>query len=255
MLPRSAKSVGLFYHFDPALDAKTAVDRWAARRLWAGLKQCDRVVVIAQCWREMLRDHGIQDARVIHCGLDVNATRFDREAVGRFRQRHAFVGRPLIYLGNCRPHKGVAEAWEALRHMDADFVTSGPWSLQVPVRNFNGAREDYLLLLAAADVVLTMSMFDEGWNISAHEAMLVGTPVVGSGRGGMAELLQGGGQLICRSFEQLPEYVTAALHNRQALGRRGREFAETFSVSRFTRAWLSLIEELEAPDTLGARGS
>ena len=46
------------------------------------------------------------------------------------------------------------------------------------------------MLLQAASVAVTMSKFNEGWCRTAHEAMLCKTPVVGSGMGGMGELLE-----------------------------------------------------------------
>ena len=57
--------------------------------------------------------------------------------------------------------------------------------------------QEYLILLKASTVVLTMSLFKEGWCRVAHEALLLGTPVIGSGAGGMTEVLAQGGGIIC----------------------------------------------------------
>ena len=99
-----------------------------------------------------------------------------------------------------------------------------------------------LLLLAACDVVLTMSTFSEGWNRTAHEAMMSSTPVVGSGTAGMGELLRGGGQLICGDFAELRKYVQMALDQGQELGRRGRRYAEQLTLDRFRREWLAIVD-------------
>ena len=242
-LPRAARRVGLFYHLTPDLDLRTRFDRYLARRMFQGLALCDRVVVIADYWRDVLAARGIQ-SRVIRFGLEIDEYGVTRAEVERFRREHGLLGRPVIYLGNRRPHKGALEAWNVLRGMDAHFVTSGPWALDLPVMNVNSSWRDYVLLLASSDVVLTMSTFDEGWNITAHEAMLLGVPVVGSGRGGMRELLAGGGQIVCEDFGNLEVSVQRALRERAKIGVKGKAYAEQWTFGRFKEAWLGVLNEL-----------
>lgn len=86
--------------------------------------------------------------------------------------------------------------------------------MELPIPNLMLPFEEYRLLLAASDIVITMSLFKEGWNRVAHEAVLCGTPVIGSGKGGMEELLVMSGQTICTSFEDLPHHVNRLLKNR-----------------------------------------
>ena len=72
-------------------------------------------------------------------------------------------------------------------------------------------------------------------------------PVVGSGKGGMRELLEGGGQQICEDFSKLKEMVAYLLlhgEEREGLGRRGQEFARTFPIERFKKEWLAFIRNL-----------
>ena len=54
------------------------------------------------------------------------------------------------------------------------FVMTGKkdGNLDLPVKHFNLPYRDYLLLLKVCDVVLTMSRMVEGWNRTAHEAMV-----------------------------------------------------------------------------------
>jgi glycosyltransferase involved in cell wall biosynthesis len=132
-----------------------------------------------------------------------------------------------------------------LRHLDAYLVTSGKANVKIPVRNFDLSYSEYLLLLHVSDVVLTLSKFNEGWNATAHEAMLLGTPVIGSGKGGMAELLEGGGQLICRDLSALPELVEYALAHTAALSENGYGFASQFTIERFNLAWQNLVARFE----------
>jgi glycosyltransferase involved in cell wall biosynthesis len=89
-----------------------------------------------------------------------------------------------------------------------------------------------------------MSKFLEGWNRIANEAMLCKTPVIGSGTGGMRELLEGGNQIICDNIQQLREYVDFALSNRDYLGEKGYKFASQFTREKFAERWLRLVDSL-----------
>jgi glycosyltransferase involved in cell wall biosynthesis len=112
--------------------------------------------------------------------------------------------------------------------------------LEVPDR-------DYLRLLKASSVVITMSKFKEGWCRTAHEAMLCKTPVIGSGLGGMRELLEEGKQIICPDSKNLREKVEYLLNNqevREETGENGFIFATKFTFKRFKRSWQELIKKM-----------
>ena len=74
--------------------------------------------------------------------------------------------------------------------------------------------------------------------------MLCKTPVIGSGLGGMKELLEGGNQIICEDFNDLKGQVSFAL-DRPEVGEKGFEFAKQFTVEKFNDAWVHLIERLD----------
>jgi glycosyltransferase involved in cell wall biosynthesis len=120
------------------------------------------------------------------------------------------------------------------------------------VRHLDLAFREYVCLLRAAEVVVTMSRFKEGWNRVAHEAMLVGTPVVGSGMGGMRELLRGGGQIVCEDPARIADSVDRASRSRAALGPAGQRYARAFSDERFAREWRDLIVRLHGAGAHGA---
>lgn len=132
----------------------------------------------------------------------------------RFKRQYGFNDKPLIYLGNCLKKKGVVETYNSLKYIDAYFVTSGNKDVELPIPNLTLSFEEYRLLLAASDIVITMSLFKEGWNRVAHEAVLCGTPVIGSGKGGMEELLMMSEQTISTSFEDLPHHVNRILEDK-----------------------------------------
>ena len=92
-----------------------------------------------------------------------------------------------------------------------------------------------------------MSKFKEGWCRTAHEAMLFKTPVIGSGVGGMRELLKGGNQIICKDFNELKEEVKILLENleeRAKMGERGYNFVKDFTLERFNKEWRDTIKKI-----------
>jgi glycosyltransferase involved in cell wall biosynthesis len=155
---------------------------------------------------------------------------------------------PVVYIGNCRKNKGVVEVHEVLKGRGYMLVTSGTPEITLPCPNFDLSYRDYCLLLKTSSVVVTMSKFREGWCRTAHEAMLCKTPVIGSGSGGMAELLEGGKQYICRDISELPALVEAAIGKRDAMGEDGYRFARELTIERFEGQWLDLVEEVLAQE-------
>ena len=237
-----AKNIALFFHIDYDQIPNRWLSRVLDRRFWKNIRLCDRVVVIAKYWEEFMREKGVRNTKVIYHGLDPKEFVFSEGEISAFKNKYDFPDKPIIYLGNCQEGKGVREAYESLEDLPFHLVTSGKKELEIPARHLELTYREYLLLLKSASVVLTMSKFLEGWNITAHEAMLCRTPVIGSGRGGMRELLEGGEQILCEDFARLPELVNAAIHGAEELGAKGYEFAKTFSFERFQTEWINTVK-------------
>jgi glycosyltransferase involved in cell wall biosynthesis len=216
------------------------------------LRDADHVVTISKFWEARVRALGVSRVTTIPFGFGLvdQAEVANPARVAELRARFGLT-KPIVYIGNCQPAKGVRESYEALCGLDVHLVTSGRPAIDLPALNLELSYADYLTLLAASSAVVTMSKFDEGWCITAHEAMLLGRPVIGSGRGGMRELLEGGDQIVCPRFEDLQAHVVAILEQPEAARARaeaGRAFARTFTTERFERAWVALLAQLsEAP--------
>jgi glycosyltransferase involved in cell wall biosynthesis len=210
-------------------------------------KKLDALVVVSRYWKRHFEEKGFQNVHVIYNGFDVKRFEVSESHIADFRKRHGLKNKPVVYLGNCQKPKGVQEAWEALKDVDVHLVTSGERMVNIPAKNFKLPYEEYLCLLASSSVALAMSRFQEGWSRTAHEAMLLKVPVVGSGFGGMRELLEGGGQIICEDFSNLKkvvEYLLLDPKERERLGEQGYAFAKKFSIERFEEEWLRLIRML-----------
>jgi glycosyltransferase involved in cell wall biosynthesis len=236
------RRVLLVHHIDSRFLASPRLASLLESWLYSNLKRFDIVVTVAKYWQEQFSSKGHRDVRVIYNAFDVESFELEDDEVVAFRQRHGLVGKPIVYLGNCQYAKGVVQAYEALKELDVHLVTSGERRVNIGAANLNVSYRDYLALLKASSVVVTMSLFNEGWNRTAHEAMLCGTPVVGSGTGGMRELLEGGGQVVCPNFTGLAAAVGRAIGGNPS-GSRGREFARQFTYERFRVAWETLLEE------------
>ena len=211
------------------------------------LKKVDAIVTISEYWKDYFLEKGYKNVYKIYCGFDLDNFNITEEEILEFKKKHKLEGKPIIYLGNCQKVKGVVDAYRALKNLDAYLVTSSRKQANIPTLNFNFDYRDYLKLLKASSVVITMSKFKEGWCMTAHEAMLCKTPVIGSGLGGMKELLDGGKQVVCGDFKNLKEKVEFLLEhpgNRKKMGEDGYNFAKGFTAERFKEDWLNLIKKI-----------
>lgn len=196
-------------------------------------------------WKDYLLALGFRNVKLVFNGFDLEEFHFTEQEMISFKEHHQLTEKPIVYIGNAQVKKGAVNAYEALKSLDVYLVTSGRTFVDIPALNLELGYRDYLRLLKASSVVVTMSLFKEGWCRTAHEAMLCKTPVVGSGLGGMTELLEGGQQLICKDFDELESMVVSAMEQANELGEKGYEYGCQFTMGRFQESWVKVIEELK----------
>ena len=221
--------------------------------IFLDLKKNDAIVTVSKYWENYFKEKGYKNVQLIYNAFNLNDFDFSSEEIEEFKKRHNLTEKPIIYLGNCQKAKGVVESCQALKDLDATLVTSGEQMIKIPARNLEIEYNDYLKLLKASSIVVTMSKFKEGWCRTAHEAMLLKTPIIGSGKGGMRELLKGGKQIICEDFNSLRAKVEYLLNHpevRKKMGEDGYNFAKNFTVERFKEDWLKLIKKLSSEEKL-----
>lgn len=268
------RQIVVLHHFDARVQPNRLYNELADRLALRRLREADVTVTVSRYWQARVSRAaraGGGTVRIIYNAIDPG--RFERlheglagqagPAPGRradgptegaadgttgaaFRRRLGLPEGPLVYIGNRVRGKGTRFALSVLAGEELVPVTSGPAQIDLPCPHLEAAYEDYLRLLAHSLAAVLQSRFDEGWCITAHEAMMCGTPVIGSGRGGMRELLEEGGQFVT----QEPGEIRAILRRlrqdpaeRAAVGERGRAFAAGFTRERFERAWLDLVAE------------
>ena len=244
------KNLALIFHvdfsgFSPSL--KPLLIFFEKFVFYRQLKKMDQIVVISEYWKNHFLEKGYPNIEKIYCGFDLNNFNITEEEILSFKEKYGLKDKPIIYLGNCQKAKGVVDSYNALKEIDVYFVTSGKKEVKIPAFNLDLNYREYLVLLRASSIVVAMSKFKEGWCITAHEAMLCKTPVIGSGLGGMKELLEGGKQIICKDSKQLREKVEFLLKSpkeRNIIGESGYNFAKTFTQEKFNKSWLDLIHKI-----------
>lgn len=211
------------------------------------LKRVDAIVTISEYWKNYFIERGYRNVYKIYCGFDLNSFNISDSEVSDFKRKYNLQYKPIVYLGNCQKPKGALDSYRALKDLNVHFVTSGKQRVKIPALNFDVGYREYLKLLKASTMAITMSKFKEGWCMTTHEAMLCKTPVIGSGMGGMKELLEGGKQIICTDFKELRNKVEYLLKNsekREEIGKMGYNYAKDFTLERFKKEWLDLINRV-----------
>ncbi|MEK7124201.1 MAG: glycosyltransferase family 4 protein [Patescibacteria group bacterium] len=211
------------------------------------LWNADAIITRAEIWRKHFSDLGYKNVYKIYGGSDLEKFKFSEQEISDFKKANNLLGKPVIYIGNRQKAKGVLETYEALKDLEVHLVTTGVKDVELPAPHFDLSYRDYLKLLTASSVVITMSTFKEGWCRTAHEAMLCRTPVIGSGLGGMKELLEGGNQIICTDFPNLKSEVDNLLNNpqkREDLGKKGYDFVKQFTLEKFGEDWRNTIKNI-----------
>jgi glycosyltransferase involved in cell wall biosynthesis len=239
------KNLTLIYHIDSSVSSYPWVLSAAESIFYRNVRTSDVVVVMSEYWRQQFLARGCRNVAKIYVGYDVGKFDYCNRELSDFREKHGIADKPVVFIGNCQRAKGVVDAYEALKGLDVHLVTSGKRRVQLPAKNLELSHSEHNLLTAASDVVVTMSKFNEGWCMVAHEAMLSKTPVIGSGLGGMKELLEGGGQIVCPDFKNLRANVEMVLNDKSTakrMGVAGHRFVSQFTNERFERAWVELIE-------------
>lgn len=243
------KKLAVIHHIDYSTTPLLfkPIDFIIEKLIYRSLQKMDAVVTVSRYWRDYFLKLGFTNVFVIYNGFNPADFDISEEETENFKKEYHLAGKPIIYLGNCQKAKGVIESYRALEGLPVFLVTSGERMADIPALNLNLSYRDYLKLLKSSSVVLTMTKFREGWCRTAHEAMLLKSPVIGSGLGGMKELLEGGKQIICPDFKDLRRKVGYLLENpqlRQEMGEQGYNFAKNFTPQRFKGEWLSLINRL-----------
>ena len=242
---KNTYTIGLVHHIDPLLRQGKITHRWYIRQLEKKLPKLNVVVTVSEYWKKYMEEIGCRNVHTIYNSFDVGSFIRSEEEIEAFKEKYKQnVGKPLIYIGNASREKGVYESYEQLKACPYTLVMTGAVNNapDLPVNFYNFDKYDYITLLNCCDVVLTMSLMMEGWNRVAHEAMLCRKPVIGTGTGGMSELLNGGEQIVLNDWLELRSFVEHCLSKGDEIGARGFDYVSQFDRHYFENAWCRLVD-------------
>lgn len=238
------RNIVIFHHYYPAPTnfLVNTFQRLAHRNLLRNLDKVDTLVVVSLYWKEYFKSIGFSQTKVIYNPFSIEEyLKHDSKKIEEFKTKYKLNSKPIIYIGNPQKSKGTDKTYEVLKELDVHLVTSGTGELTLPIINLNLNFKEYILLLQASSLSVLMSQIDEGWNRVAHESILCQTPVIGSGRGGMGELLRGSKQIICEEFGQLKELVQSNLENKTEISEEALAYVKNFSLEKFYREWKNIL--------------
>lgn len=247
LIKKSKINVGILHHIYLKQKNKSLKGKLSLLVLHKKLKSLNYVICVSKFWEDYLRKIGCKNVKTIYNSFDLNEFVFSNDEIRSFLRKYEIpTNKPIIYLGLANPQKGILEVYDALKNEGYTLVMTGPFNPQVdlPIKRLFLDRKEYLCLLKASDVVVSMPLIEEGWSRVAHEALLCRTPVIGSGTGGMKELLEGGKQIICNDFQKIPSIIKEILKHKEQYGANGYNFVKHFDTSYFTKEWNCFIQEL-----------
>ena len=165
--------------------------------------------------------------KVIHNGIDIDALR-----VRASEPSNVIDGRYIVSVGRLEKVKGfdvLIRAFSAIRDADLKLVIVGGGSESVFLGDlahslgvqervlFLGHLENPLPIVARAELFVSAS-WSEGFGLAVLEAACIGTPVICTGVGGLAELLEGDACCFFKpgSCEDLREKMECSLYVKPA---------------------------------------
>jgi glycosyltransferase involved in cell wall biosynthesis len=188
---------------------------------------------------------------VIENGIDVS--RFAEADGKKLRRELGLVERPTVaVVSRLSSEKGVESALRMMLLLPSSFVLlvcgDGPeksrffklaHELELGERvRFLGMRDDVEQLIAASDVVVAPSHWEEAFGLAVVEAMAAGRPVVASRSGAMPEILGDAGVVVPKKDPAALAHAVARLvedpARRERLGHRGQARArQRFGMERY----------------------
>jgi glycosyltransferase involved in cell wall biosynthesis len=232
-----------------------AVETMTHRLLGLYRNNLDRIVAPSRFYGDKLVEWGWPCEKIAHIPNFIRA----EEYVPQFQP-----GQYMLYFGRLAPEKGVATLIRAAVAAKIELRIAGTGPVEQQLRELAkpaGARIHFLgyqvgealrTLVREAHMVVLPSEWYENAPVSVLEAYASGKPVIAARIGGIPEMVREGetGFLFQGgNTSELAELLTRAQHQPAAItelmGRQARDYVtQTFSISRYTEAMLSLYSGL-----------
>jgi len=249
--PTYVSIICISHHYDPSV-IKGIRLIYVKISNWLFISQSSRVDVVVTCskyWSSYYEAKGFRVVTTIYCGFDVKA--MDHSLVSLDNSlvlnRFNLIRKEYLHLGSFGPGKGQKIAIQALKGLEFPMIATSSAkgvfmnNLQ-DIQYVNASFNEYNILLKNAKAVICMSEFEEGWCRVLHEAAIHGTPILGSGLGGMNELLEIGG-FIPSSVDTLIDDLDFRT-SEDSLSREKVESYRTFTLDSFYDGWRCCVGDL-----------
>ncbi len=252
--PKKVSIISISHHFDPTVFKGIRLI-YVKLSHWLFMIQSSRVDVVVSCskyWSNYYKQKGFKKALTILNGFDIKAMDnslnvLDNTAV---LKKFNLKSKNYIHLGSYGLAKGQNMVIECLKGLELQKVATCSSKVLLTeglkdVHIINASFEEYNVLLKNAYAVICMSEFKEGWCRVLHEAAIHGTPILGSGLGGMSELLNIGGY-IPSNKDNLRDHLSTRI-KKGSLSKDKIYLYRSFTLEKFYQAWRSCIGELLDP--------
>lgn len=240
------KNVAVIHHINESLISNKIVSKLFYFNLNRNLKKMDAVIVVSKVWKTLLNNNGVKNIKVIYNAFDIKNYKFSKQQQDVFKEKYSLDNsKPIVYLGPNSFGKGINDILKVIDLNKYNLVATGKTEVKhEKVKTFFFTEDEFPLFLSCCDVVLCMSTMIEGWNRIAHESLLAKTPVIGSGSGGMQELLENAEQIIVKDIHNLNEQIEYVLENSNQFITSGYNYTCKFDLEYFNLSWKGLINEL-----------
>lgn len=245
--PKRVSVIVIFHHYDPSVFKGIRLI-YVKFSQWLFILQKSRVnmlVTPAKYWKQYFLDKGFKNIRIIRHGFDIDT--MDQSIRNNDKNfvlnKFNLTSKKYLHLGSYGPAKGQKIVIKNLSNIKIPMIATGSKKIQLlddlkEITFINATYAEYNILLKNALAVICMSEFKEGWCRVLHEAAIHGTSILGSGLGGMSEVLQIGG-----FTSSSPSSLSTDLNNRvkHSLSENQINSYRAFSLERFRNEWHQVI--------------
>jgi len=175
-----------------------------------------RFVCVSAYWKKWLIDKGFNVIAIIYNELTIIES--DLKSRSFLASKYGLdFDKKWIFLGAAQSKKGgleIIEHFSQNTNIRYQFILSGKSSakdLHLNSKTIWLDNGDYYGFLKSCHIVVANSKFQEGWCRVLHESILLKIPVVGSGKGGMGELLRLAGMNSSYSPLEMVEVISSPI--------------------------------------------
>ena len=249
MYPKHVSIISISHHYDPSIFKGIRLMHIKLSH-WLFVAQRSRIDVVVSCskyWSNFYKTKGFKNTKTIHNGFDIKS--MDRSLVTQdiILKRFNLISKKYLHLGSYRHGKGQRIAIKCFKDIKLPMVATSSFKAILPndlqgIHFINASFIEYNVLLKNAKAVICMSEFKEGWCRVLHEAAIHGTPILGSGLGGMRELLEIGG-FTCSTVDTLSGDLDIRIKEGSLLKNKVDSY-RAFTLEKYHESWRRCVREL-----------